>query len=93
MEGGAIHSASGFTPALFPERPWTLITHIFIHGGWLHILRNMLYLWVFGDNVEDRQGHLKYLIFFFLCGAAAAAVGSNDSPIQHYLDTLMERGY
>ena len=62
----------GFIPALFPERPWTLITHIFIHGGWLHILGNMLYLWVFGDNVEDRQGHLKYLIFFFLCGAAAA---------------------
>ncbi|MGB9683175.1 MAG: rhomboid family intramembrane serine protease [bacterium] len=41
---------------------------IFIHGGWYHILSNMLYLWIFGDNVEDRMGHFRYLIFYLLCG-------------------------
>jgi membrane associated rhomboid family serine protease len=45
---------------------------MFMHGGWLHIGGNMLYLWIFGDNVEDNFGHLKYLIFYLLCGFAAA---------------------
>jgi len=49
-----------------------LITHIFLHGGWLHILGNMLYLWIFGDNVEDRLGSGPYLIFYLLCGIVAA---------------------
>jgi len=62
----------GFVPALMLEKPWTLITHMFLHGGWMHILGNMLYLWVFGDNVEDRQGHISYLIFFILGGIGAA---------------------
>ena len=43
-----------------------------MHGGWLHLLGNMLYLWVFGDNVEDSMGHGKYLIFYLLCGVLAA---------------------
>jgi len=62
----------GFVPALLLERPWTLITHIFLHGSWMHILGNLIYLWVFGDNVEDKQGHIKYLIFFLLGGVGAA---------------------
>ncbi len=49
-----------------------LITHMFLHGGWLHIIGNMLYLWVFGDNVEDRLGSPTYLLFYLLCGIAAA---------------------
>jgi membrane associated rhomboid family serine protease len=49
-----------------------LFTSMFLHGGWLHILGNMLYLWVFGDNVEDRLGHFRFLIFYFVCGLAAA---------------------
>ena len=49
-----------------------LITHMFLHGGWLHILGNMLYLWVFGDNVEDRLGSATYLLFYLLCGVVAA---------------------
>ena len=49
-----------------------LITHMFLHGGWLHIIGNMLYLWVFGDNVEDRVGRATYLLFYLLCGIAAA---------------------
>ena len=49
-----------------------LITSQFIHAGWLHILGNMLFLWVFGDNVEDALGHLRYLVFYLLCGVIAA---------------------
>jgi len=49
-----------------------LITHMFLHGGWLHIIGNMLYLWVFGDNVEDRLGSGTYLLFYLLCGIVAA---------------------
>jgi membrane associated rhomboid family serine protease len=52
--------------------PWTtLFTSMFLHGGLLHIASNMLYLFIFGDNVEDRLGHLRFLIFYFLCGLAA----------------------
>jgi membrane associated rhomboid family serine protease len=49
-----------------------LITHMFLHGGWLHIIGNMLFLWVFGDNVEDRLGSPTYLLFYVLCGIVAA---------------------
>ena len=49
-----------------------LLTSMFLHGGWLHFLGNMLYLWVFGDNIEDRIGHFGFLIFYLVCGLAAA---------------------
>ncbi len=49
----------------------TLFTSMFLHGGWLHFLGNMLYLWIFGDNVEERLGHAVFVIFYFVCGAAA----------------------
>jgi membrane associated rhomboid family serine protease len=49
-----------------------LLTHMFVHGGWLHVIGNMVYLWVFGDNVEDRLGSGTYLVFYILCGIAAA---------------------
>jgi membrane associated rhomboid family serine protease len=49
----------------------TIFTAMFMHGGWVHLLGNMLYLWIFGDNVEDRFGHLGFLIFYLLCGIAA----------------------
>jgi len=52
---------------------FTPITAMFIHGGWFHILGNMLFLWVFGDNVEDAIGHVSYLFFYLLAGIAAAA--------------------
>ncbi len=52
---------------------WTsVVASMFLHGGWLHFLGNMLYLWIFGDNVEDRLGHGGYLLFYLGCGAAAA---------------------
>jgi membrane associated rhomboid family serine protease len=49
----------------------TVFTAMFMHAGWLHLGGNMLYLWIFGDNVEDRLGHAKFLIFYLLCGIAA----------------------
>jgi membrane associated rhomboid family serine protease len=52
--------------------PITLITYMFFHAGWLHLLSNMAFLWVFGDNVEDAFGHFGFLLFYLLCGIAAA---------------------
>jgi membrane associated rhomboid family serine protease len=49
----------------------TVFTSMFMHAGWVHLLGNMLYLWIFGDNVEDNFGHVKFLIFYLLCGVAA----------------------
>src|SRR5262245_47059748 len=49
------------------REPFQIFTSMFLHAGWAHILGNMLYLWIFGDNVEDRLGHLRYLLFYFLC--------------------------
>ncbi len=57
-----------------------LITHMFLHGGWLHIIGNMLYLWVFGDNVEARLGSGTYLLFYLLCGIIAAIGQGIVSP-------------
>lgn len=54
-----------------PE-PLTLVTSQFLHGGFLHILGNMLFLWIFGNNIEDKLGHIKYLIFYITCGVLAA---------------------
>src|SRR5919197_1144384 len=50
----------------------TLLTSMFMHGGWAHILGNMLFLWIFGDNIEDRLGHPRYLIFYLVCGVLAS---------------------
>jgi membrane associated rhomboid family serine protease len=64
-----------FIPARFSEQPGanalTVFSAMFMHGGWLHLFGNMLFLWIFGDNVEDRFGHLKFLVFYLLAGIAA----------------------
>ena|ERR1700675_4370271 len=64
-----------FVPSRFLAHPSaefpTLFTSMFMHAGWLHLGGNMLYLWIFGDNVEDRFGHIKFTIFYLLCGLAA----------------------
>ena len=52
--------------------PPTLITSMFLHGSWSHVIGNMWYLWIFGDNVEDRLGHGRFIVFYLLCGIAAA---------------------
>ena len=51
----------------------TLLTSMFMHASWMHIIGNMLYLWIFGDNIEDRLGHAKFLAFYLVCGFAASA--------------------
>jgi membrane associated rhomboid family serine protease len=59
-------------------------TAMFVHAGWAHIIGNMLFLWIFGDNVEDRVGHFRYLVFYFLCGVGATALQTSlavDSTI------------
>lgn len=60
-------------PTTLPHPAWiTLFTSQFLHGGILHIAGNMLFLWVFGNNIEDKLGHVKYLVFYLSCGALAA---------------------
>ena len=68
--------------AVIPAWFWwpSLITSQFLHAGWLHIIGNMLYLWIFGDNVEDRLGHLPYLLFYLSAGAAAALLQVFSNP-------------
>jgi membrane associated rhomboid family serine protease len=56
--------------------PVTALTSMFLHGSWLHLLGNMLFLWVFGNNVEDATGHVRYLVFYVLAGLAATATQS-----------------
>ena len=52
---------------------WTVLTSMFAHGGWFHLIGNMVFLWVFGNNIEDAMGHVKFVVFYLLCGVAAAA--------------------
>ncbi|HLG59696.1 MAG TPA: rhomboid family intramembrane serine protease [Vicinamibacterales bacterium] len=72
----------GLVPAGFS---WAnVLTSMFLHGGFLHVAGNMLYLWIFGDNVEDRMGHGRFLAFYLLCGTAAALAQTMmvpDSPV------------
>jgi membrane associated rhomboid family serine protease len=68
-------------PRLDVIAPWmTIFTSMFMHGGWMHILGNMLYLWIFGDNVEASLGHVRYLVFYLLCGLAAALAQALAAP-------------
>ena len=73
--GDALITRWSFVPARFAASPGaqflTIFSSMFLHAGWVHLLGNMLYLFIFGDNVEDRLGHLLYLVFYLLCGLAA----------------------
>jgi membrane associated rhomboid family serine protease len=75
FSGDAFIEKWAFIPVRFLANPFaaslTLFTSMFMHAGWAHLLGNMLYLWIFGDNVEDRFGHVKFLIFYLICGLAA----------------------
>ncbi|MEO0729025.1 MAG: rhomboid family intramembrane serine protease [Pseudomonadota bacterium] len=78
--GGA---ANGPLDRFAVPEPYTLVTYMFFHGDMAHLLGNMMFLWVFGDNVEDAVGHLKFLLFYILCGVAAAVTHTlitGDSP-------------
>lgn len=73
---GGVIGDFGFVPYRFLSAPlaegFTVLTSMFMHGGWLHLLGNMWFLWIFGDNVEDAMGHGRYLAFYLLGGVAAA---------------------
>jgi membrane associated rhomboid family serine protease len=85
--GDAFIETWAFVPSRFLANPGadflTIFTSMFMHAGWLHLGGNMLYLWIFGDNVEDRFGHIKFIIFYLLCGLVATfaqlafSLGSN----------------
>ena len=63
----ALPAALAVIPPIF-----SVFTSMFLHGGWLHLIGNMLYLWIFGNNIEDAMGHVRYLIFYLVCGVAAS---------------------
>jgi rhomboid family protein len=65
--------------ALIPES-LTFVSYMFLHAGWLHLGGNMLFLWVFGDNVEDATGHGRFLVFYLLCGAAGGVAHAVANP-------------
>jgi len=58
----------------------TVFTSMFLHGGWMHLIGNMLYLWIFGNNVEDAMGHARFVVFYLLCGIAAAFAQALPNP-------------
>jgi len=79
----------GLTPAAFlgnmeqagPLIPiFTLFTSMFMHGGFMHLAGNMLYLWIFGDNIEGALGHIRFIIFYFICGVVAAFAQIFSAP-------------
>jgi membrane associated rhomboid family serine protease len=61
----------------------TLVTSMFLHGGWMHLIGNMLYLWVFGNNIEDVMGHARFVLFYLLCGILAALSHAMTDPSSH----------
>jgi membrane associated rhomboid family serine protease len=68
-------------PDLSLVSPWmTIFTSMFMHGGWMHLIGNMLYLWIFGDNVEDAMGHGRFVVFYLLCGSAAVFAQALPEP-------------
>jgi membrane associated rhomboid family serine protease len=84
--------AYGLVPAvLFGERELapeiaaipaelSILTSMFLHGGWMHLIGNMLYLWIFGNNIEDAMGHVRFVVFYLLCGLAAALAQAVQDP-------------
>jgi len=70
----------GIVPDLIARQPWALLTSMFLHGGWLHLAGNMLFLWVFGRNIEDRLGSRNFFILYIVCGLAAAVIHVAANP-------------
>ena len=81
VPGTTVPLSPGATCVLGLDRHWyTPLTSMFLHGGWFHLIGNMWFLWLFGNNVEDSMGHVRYLVFYLLCGIAAAATQTGVSP-------------
>jgi len=91
--GQAVVFALGMIPAVLfdqarlpPElrlvpAEMTVLTSMFMHGGWMHLLGNMLYLWIFGNNIEDSMGHGRFIVFYLLCGICAALTQAILNPV------------
>ena len=84
QDNNAVIVNFGLTPKVFLSGPllsfFTLFTSMFMHGGFMHLAGNMLYLWIFGDNIEGALGHFRFVIFYFLCGTAAAFTQILSAP-------------
>jgi membrane associated rhomboid family serine protease len=81
VPGTQVPLGPGASCVLGVERHWyTPLTSMFLHGGWFHLIGNMWFLWLFGNNVEDSMGHARYLAFYLLCGLTAAATQTLLSP-------------
>jgi membrane associated rhomboid family serine protease len=79
--GTTVHFGPGQDCVLGVERNWlTPLTSMFLHGGWFHLIGNMWFLWLFGNNVEDSMGRARYLAFYLLCGVAAAITQTAMNP-------------
>ena len=79
--GTAIDMGGGLSCVIEADPRWsTVITSMFMHGGWLHLIGNMWFLWVFGDNVEDAMGRARFVVFYLLCGLAAFAAQAFSDP-------------
>jgi membrane associated rhomboid family serine protease len=79
--GSGLQLAPGLVCLVDPvPNYWSVLTSMFTHGGWFHLIGNMMFLWVFGNNIEDATGPVKFLIFYLLCGVAAAAAQTFVNP-------------
>ena len=79
--GEVVEYLPDYGPVQYGARPWMdLLASMFMHGGFLHLAGNMLYLWIFGNNVEDTLGHTRYLVFYLLSGVAAALAQTVVGP-------------
>lgn len=79
-EGTMIPMGGNMGCSLEPGSWFSLISHQFLHGGWFHLIANMWFLWIFGDNVEDVMGPVRFVVFYLLCGLAAAAAQIASEP-------------
>jgi len=79
--GVSFPMGQGMVCTLTDQPAWyTLLTSMFLHGGWLHLLGNLWFLWVFGNNVEDSMGHVRFVVFYLVCGLLAAAAQVTIAP-------------
>lgn len=79
--GTTLPISPGVACVITENSSWfTPLTSMFLHGGWLHIIFNMWFMWIFGDNVEDAMGHVRFVLFYLLCGFAAAALQVFSNP-------------
>jgi len=79
LAGGTSGEMIFATGVDMPER-FTLISYMFMHGSWIHLIGNMLFLWVFGDNIEDAMGHWRFIMFYLMCGIFAALLHTWINP-------------